>query len=73
MTEKKRGAPKGHVGNPLGKNQYVDCKGLGTRTSIITIRVPDELKEKMKEAAQNEQLTLSEWVMRVLVDRGFTG
>ena len=66
MAEGKRGAPKGHVGNPLGKNQYVERKGEGTRTTVITVRVPDSTKEKIREAATLEKVSISEWISRLI-------
>ena len=59
----KRGAPKGRVGNPLGKNQYVEKSGEGHRQDMIGFRGPAGLKEEIKKAAIAKNQTVSQWIL----------
>ncbi len=56
-----KGQPPGFVGNPTGKNQYVDAAGEGKRSAQMSFKVPEELKNQVKEAAQLQGKTLTEW------------
>jgi hypothetical protein len=69
MARGKPGAPKGHVGNPLGKNQYVDKAGEGILSGMIGFRVPVEVKEKIKEAAKTRNQTISEWLLDCVIEK----
>lgn len=64
----KRGASKGEVRNKLGKNQYVERAGTGTRTEVITFRVSKEVKEKMRAQAKLTNESISDW-LGWLIDR----
>lgn len=69
MSESKRSASKGVVRNRLGKNQYVERAGEGTRTEVITFRGPSGLKEQLKKVAESENVSVSEWVLQLIMER----
>ncbi len=49
--KKQRGAPKGHVGNPEGKNQY---EGV-LAEQVITTRLYQEDSDWLRSIAQSEE------------------
>lgn len=68
MTTKKRGASKGIVNNPKGANQYAPGKGLGEKNSALYLRISESDKQKLKEAAQKNKMTLSNWLLSVALE-----
>lgn len=69
MSERRKGTPKGVVRNRLGKNQYVERAGEGTRTEVLTFRGPSGLKEQLKKVAESENVSVSEWVLQLIMER----
>ena len=51
MEKKQRGAPKGHVGNPEGKNQY---EGV-LAEQVITTRLYKEDSDWLRTIAESEE------------------
>lgn len=68
MADKKRGAPKGIVNNPKGANQYASGKGLGEKNSALYLRISESDKQKLREAAQKNKMTLSNWLLSVALE-----
>ncbi|WP_017719752.1 hypothetical protein [Kamptonema formosum] len=60
---KQKGAPKGIVRNPLGKNQYVQAAGLGEFDKRITLRVEPDIWQALSEmpAGQRSEC-LRKWI-----------
>ncbi len=61
-----KGQPSGFVGNPSGKNQYVDKKGEGKRKERLLLRVTPEFKEKIRQAARQDNQSMTEWLEKVV-------
>jgi hypothetical protein len=68
MDTRRRGVPKGTVNNPLGTNQYAPSKGQGEKDSRLYLRISQENKQLLKEAAQREGMTLSNWLLSVAIE-----
>jgi hypothetical protein len=68
MDTRRRGATKGTVNNPLGANQYATGKGQGEKDSRLYLRISEENKQLLKEAAQREGMTLSNWLLSVAIE-----
>jgi predicted DNA binding CopG/RHH family protein len=65
MAADKPGVPKGTVNNPKGANQYACGKGQGQKNSRVELRLSDEDKRLLKEAAQKQGMTLAGWLLSV--------
>ena len=61
-----KGQPSGFVGNPSGKNQYVEKRGEGKRKERLLLRVTPEFKEKIRQAAQQDNQSMTEWLEKVV-------
>lgn len=57
-----KGKPKGFVGNPIGKNQYVNQAGFGERTARLSVRISPELDEAIRKDAQAQGRSLTDWI-----------
>ncbi len=68
MTTSKGGAPKGTVNNPLGVNQYAAGKGQGEKNSSLCLRVSESDKHLLKEVAQKKGMSLSSWILEVVLE-----
>jgi predicted DNA binding CopG/RHH family protein len=68
MTTSKGGVTKGTVNNPRGANQYAKGKGQGEKDSRLYLRISEEDKQLLKEAAQKEGMTLSNWLLSVVIE-----
>lgn len=62
----RKGQPSGFVGNPSGKNQYAEKRGEGKRKERLLIRVTPEFKEKVREAARQDNQSMTEWLEKVV-------
>ena len=67
-TNNKHGASKGIVNNPRGANQYAPGKGLGEKNSALYLRISESDKQKLKEAAQKNKMSLSNWLLTVALE-----
>jgi hypothetical protein len=73
-----KGQPKGFIGNPSGKNQYVSQKGEGQKKEHLGMNVVPTLKQAIQmEVAYRKQcgekLTISDWLeeaIREKLERG---
>ena len=61
-----KGQPQGFVGNPTGKNQYVNAAGQGERNAQITLRVPAELKTQIQMAASLQNQSITAWLEKAI-------
>ncbi len=61
-----KGQPQGFVGNPTGKNQYVNAAGQGERNAQITLRLPTELKTQIQMAASLQNQSLTAWLEKAI-------
>ena len=68
MDTRRRGVPKGTVNNPLGTNQYAARAGQGEKDSRLYLRISDAEKQKLKEAALKQGMTLSSWLLSVAME-----
>jgi predicted HicB family RNase H-like nuclease len=68
MANGKRGVPKGTVHNPMGANQYAAAKGAGEKGDRVELRLSSEDKELLREAAQKNGMSLSSWILSVVLD-----
>jgi predicted HicB family RNase H-like nuclease len=68
MADGKRGVPKGTVNNPMGANQYAAIKGAGEKGDRVELRLSTEDKRLLKEAAQKNGMSLSSWILSVVLD-----
>ncbi|MBE9020837.1 hypothetical protein IQ272_32870 [Chroococcidiopsidales cyanobacterium LEGE 13417] len=57
-----KGQPKGFVGNPIGKNQYVDKAGMGERTKTLSVRVTLNMDKAIRDSIKAKGITLTQWV-----------
>ena len=65
MPKGRAGAKPGEVRNPHGKNQYVERKGEG-RNELLRVRVSQQMKSKLLEIAQQQDLTLTDLVLKAI-------
>lgn len=65
MPKGRVGAAPGEVRNPDGKNQYVDQKGEG-RNELLRIRVSKQMKSQLLEIARQQDLTMTDLVLRAI-------
>lgn len=68
MANGKRGVPKGTVNNPKGANQYAAARGAGEKGDRVELRLSTEDKRLLKEAAQKNGMSLSSWILSVVLD-----
>ena len=68
MSSSKRGIKKGTVNNPQGANQYASGKGQGQKNSGLYLRISETDKEKLKEAAEKQGMTLSNWLLSMAIE-----
>ncbi len=68
MAAGKRGVPKGTVNNPKGVNQYAPGKGKGDKGSRVELRLSASDKSLFKEVAQKKGVSLSCWMLEVLLE-----
>ena len=64
-TTKKRGAPKGHVGNPAGKNQWDGVRS----DKPIGVRLLKNLDEELREYAQEQGVTLTQFIEQAVAEK----
>lgn len=57
-----KGQTKGFVGNPIGKNQYVDKAGTGERTKTLSVRVTLDMDKAIRDSIKAKGITLTQWV-----------
>jgi len=68
-SEKKRGAPKGHIGNPSGKNQYAAARGHGVLAQKpIAVRLPDEYDKLLRQLAEKQGVSVGDLVREAIVE-----
>jgi hypothetical protein len=66
QTAKKRpGAPKGHVGNPTGKNQWEGIRS----DKPIGIRLLKELDQKLREYSQSQGITMTQFIEEAIAEK----
>ena len=65
MATGKPGVSKGTINNPKGANQYARGKGQGKKNSRLELRLSEDDKHLLKEAAQKEGMTLAGWLLSV--------
>ncbi len=58
--------------NPKGANQYADGKGQGEKDSRLYLRISEQDKELLKEAAQKQGMTLSNWLLSVAIEEAMS-
>jgi integrase/recombinase XerD len=56
-----------------GTNQYAVGKGQGEKDSQLTVRISSEDKQLLKEAAQKQGMTLSNWLLSVAIEAASPG
>jgi hypothetical protein len=67
-----RGAPKGHVGNPTGANQWVARKGEGAFPKMFAVRISEETWLQMQRLpAPVRARAVREWIDRGLAEFDF--
>ena len=72
MAGGKPGVPKGTVNNPLGKNQFAAGKGQGEKNSGLYLRISKADKQLLKEAAEKQGMTLSNWLLSLAIEAAQT-
>ena len=60
-----RGAPKGHVGNPTGKNQWDGVRS----DKPIGVRLLKDLDEELREYAKEQGLTLTQFIEQAVAEK----
>lgn len=68
MANGKRGIPKGMVNNPNGINQYAAGKGSGEKGDRLELRLSPQDKCLLKEAAEKQGMSLSSWILSVVME-----
>ncbi len=58
----RQGQAPGFVGNPTGKNQYVDAAGQGRKTESFTMLTTPEFKELVRKAAKENKQSMAQWI-----------
>ncbi|QDZ41615.1 hypothetical protein FRE64_16720 (plasmid) [Euhalothece natronophila Z-M001] len=69
-----KGQPKGFVGNPSGKNQYVLKKGAGQKTEHIGINIVPNLKQAIQAEVNTrkecgEKVTVTDWLEEAIREK----
>lgn len=64
-TKSKRGAPKGHIGNPTGKNQW---EGIRSEKPIA-VRLLKDLDSQLRLYAENTGRSLTEVVEEAIAEK----
>ncbi len=57
-----KGQPRGFIGNPVGKNQYVEEAGSGERTKRFSVRVTPSMDLAIRASVEAEGTSLTQWV-----------
>ena len=65
QTTNRRGAPKGHVGNPAGKNQWEGVRS----EKPIGVRLLKNLDEELREYVKEQGLTLTQFIEQAVVEK----
>ncbi|MDJ0719955.1 MAG: ribbon-helix-helix protein, CopG family [Prochloraceae cyanobacterium] len=60
-----KGAPKGHVGNPTGKNQWEGIRS----DKPIGIRLLKDLDAELREYAKEEGITLTQFIEQAVAEK----
>jgi predicted DNA binding CopG/RHH family protein len=68
MANGKRGVSKGTINNPMGANQYAAAKGTGEKGDRVEVRLSAEDKRRLREAAQKNGMSLSSWILSVVLE-----
>lgn len=61
----KRGAPKGHVGNPNGNNQWHGIRS----EKPIGVRLLKNLDEELRDYAKQQGLTLTQFIEQAVAEK----
>jgi len=61
----KKGAPKGHVGNPSGKNQWEGIRS----DKPIGIRLLKDLERELREYTKEEGITLTQFIEQAVAEK----
>ncbi|MDJ0717091.1 MAG: ribbon-helix-helix protein, CopG family [Prochloraceae cyanobacterium] len=61
----KKGAPKGHVGNPSGKNQWDGIRS----DKPIGIRLLKDLDAELREYTKEEGITLTQFIEQAIAEK----
>jgi hypothetical protein len=61
----KRGAPKGHVGNPAGKNQWDGVRS----DKPIGVRFLKDVEQELRDYAQQQGLTLTQFIEQAVAEK----
>ena len=65
QTTNKRGAPKGHVGNPKGNNQWDNVRS----DRPIGVRLLKNLDEELRDYAKEQGLTLTQFIEQAVAEK----
>jgi hypothetical protein len=60
-----RGAPKGHIGNPAGKNQWDGIRS----DKPIGVRFLKTLEQELRDYAQQQGLTLTQFIEQAVAEK----
>ncbi len=61
----KKGAPKGHVGNPTGKNQWEGIRS----DKPIGIRLLKDLDAELRQYTKEEGITLTQFIEQAVAEK----
>ena len=64
-TTNKRGAPKGHVGNPTGKNQWDGVRS----DKPIGVRLLKNLDRELREYTKEQGVTLTQFIEQAVAEK----
>lgn len=62
---KKKGAPKGHIGNPTGKNQWDGIRS----DKPIGVRLLKELDEQLREYTKEQGITITHFIEQAIAEK----
>ena len=65
QTKNRRGAPKGHVGNPTGKNQWEGIRS----DKPIGVRLLKDLDEELRKYAAEQGITLTQFIEQAVAEK----
>ena len=63
--KKKLGAPKGHIGNPTGKNQWEGIRS----DKPIGVRLLKELDEELREYVKGQGITMTQFIEQAISEK----
>ncbi len=63
--KEKRGAPKGHIGNPTGKNQWEGIRS----DKPIGVRLLKELDEELREYVKGQGITMTQFIEQAIAEK----